>query len=95
MPKAPAGVDRPQLNIAARRILLDAVVALQGQRQAVIVVGAQAVHLRSADEDLTEATFTSDADLGIDPRALSDLPRIEGSTTSRRRPRAAVRERRA
>ena len=77
MSKAPAGVDQAQLNIAARRVLLDAVGALQGQRDAVIVVGAQAVHLRTDDEDLTEATFTSDADLGLDPRALSDLPRIE------------------
>jgi len=70
-------VDRARLNVVARRVLLDAITALREQRDAVIVVGAQAVYLRSEDDDLTGSAFTSDADLGIDPRALKQLPLIE------------------
>jgi hypothetical protein len=47
------------------------------QREALILVGAQAVYLRSQDADIAVAAFTSDADLGIDRDLLSDLPRLE------------------
>lgn len=40
-------------------------------------VGAQAVYLRSATVDLTAPSFTSDADLSLDPAHLTDPPLIE------------------
>ena len=47
MARVPNGVDRARLNVVARRVLLDAITALREQRDAVIVVGAQAVYLRT------------------------------------------------
>ena len=35
--------------VAARRVLLDALEALEAQKQAVIVAGAQAVYLRTSE----------------------------------------------
>jgi len=77
MSKVPADIDPEALYIASRRVLLDAVYALQDQRDALILVGAQAVYLRSEGADLAVAAFTADADLGIDRNRLSDLPRLE------------------
>jgi hypothetical protein len=48
-----AAVDA--LYISARAVLLDAFEALAGQLDAVIVVGAQAVYLRSGEGDLLVA----------------------------------------
>ena len=69
--------------VAARRVLLDALEALEAQKQAVIVAGAQAVYLRTSeggrgiathttDGDLVIgiAPFTTDGDLAIDPAVL-------------------------
>lgn len=65
------------LYVAARRVLLDALEALVEQREATVLVGAQAVYLRCGDADLGVAVYTKDADIGIDPRRLSDQPRLE------------------
>ena len=65
------------LYVAARRVLLDALEALVEQRAATVLVGAQAVYLRCGDADLGVAVYTKDADIGIDPRRLSDRPRLE------------------
>lgn len=77
MAKVLPDVDRDALYIASRRVLLDALYALAGQREALILVGAQAVYLRSGDANLAVAVFTADADLSVDRRRLSDLPRLE------------------
>lgn len=71
MPGAPDAV-----YVRARRVLLDALEALREQRVAVILVGAQAIYLHTGEGDLAVAPFTIDADLAIDPRALSDDPTL-------------------
>lgn len=58
-------------------MVLDALYALADQRDALILVGAQAVYLRTGDANLSVAAFTADADLGVDRTRLSDLPRLE------------------
>jgi hypothetical protein len=64
--------------VAARGVLLDALEALGSQREAIIVVGAQAVYLRTGDAGITGvAPYTTDADLALTPALLADEPRIE------------------
>jgi len=60
--------------VAARRVLLDALGALDNHRNAVVLVGAQAIYLRVGEGDLSTAPYTTDADLAIDPRQLDDKP---------------------
>jgi len=55
---------------AARRVLLDALQALQAHADALVIAGAQAVYLHTGDGDLAVAPFTTDADLAVDPKAL-------------------------
>jgi hypothetical protein len=75
--KKPANVDDEQLNIVARRVLLDGLTALKGQLRAVTVVGAQAVHLRTPDVSLAISAFTSDGDLSLDPQLVENEPLME------------------
>lgn len=64
--------------VAARGVLLDALEALGTQRDAIIVVGAQAVYLRTGDAGLTGvAPYTIDADLALAPTRLADEPHID------------------
>ena len=64
--------------VAARTVLLDALEALGPQREAIIVVGAQAVYLRTGDAGITGvAPYTTDADLALAPALLADEPLIE------------------
>jgi hypothetical protein len=63
--------------VTARAALLDALEALEEQRDAVTVVGAQAVYLRTGGADVALAEATKDSDLAIDPRELRSDPRIE------------------
>jgi hypothetical protein len=69
--------------VAARRVLLDALLALAAHDRAVIVAGAQAIYLRtgSADLSITVAPFTTDGDLALDPRSLGDDPEMEAAMT--------------
>ena len=46
---------------------------------AITVVGAQAVHLRTESAAIASAAYTSDGDLGIDPNLLQDEPRLESA----------------
>ncbi len=62
--------------VAARRVLIDALIALAPHGPAVIVVGAQAVYLRAGDADLTVAPYTTDGDLAIDPGHLEEVPQL-------------------
>ena len=66
-----------ELYIVARRVLLDALDALGTHRDAVVVVGAQAIYLRVGEADLAVAAFTTDGDLGIEPTLLADAPTLE------------------
>lgn len=74
---AQAMPDLDPLYIAARGVLLDALEALAPHRSAVIVVGAQAVYLRSGAGELGIAPYTTDGDLALDPRQLNDEPLLE------------------
>ena len=65
------------LYVAARTVLLDALEALGSQREAIIVVGAQAVYMLTGDAGIAVAPYTTDADLALSPRQLADEPLIE------------------
>lgn len=66
-----------ELYVIARRVLLDALHALGAHRDAVVLVGAQAVYLRVGEAEMAVAPFTTDGDLAIDPALLSDIPPLE------------------
>lgn len=71
--------DIDALYVTARRILLDALEALGIQRQALVLIGAQAIYLHTGDGDLAVAPFTSDADIALDPAALRDDPTLSAA----------------
>jgi hypothetical protein len=62
--------------VLARRVLLDAFAALGPQRDAVVLVGAQAIYLQVGDADLAVPVMTTDGDLAVDPGRLHDLPLV-------------------
>lgn len=69
--------DREALYILARRTLLDVLEILGAHRDAVILVGAQAIYLHVGEADMAVAVMTKDADLALDPRRLMPEPKIE------------------
>jgi hypothetical protein len=63
--------------LLARRILLDALVAIGEQRSAVVLVGAHAIYLHVGEEaDLAVAPFTMDGDLAVVPTKLAPAPKL-------------------
>ena len=62
--------------VAARRVLLDALEALEDHLPSLVLVGAQAVYHHTGDADLNVPLMTTDADLAIDTRGLADVPEI-------------------
>jgi hypothetical protein len=65
----------PRLMVEARRVLLEALDALADHRRSLVLVGAQAVYLRTDEVALSfSASYTTDADLAIDPATLADTP---------------------
>ena len=64
--------------VAARRVLLDALAALEGHLDNLVLVGAQAVYHHTGEADLNVPLMTTDADLAIDTTNLSDVPEIGG-----------------
>lgn len=66
-------------TILARRTLLDALQALAAQRDALVLVGAQAVYLYTGEADVPIATQTKDSDLAVIPAALHDAPTLDGA----------------
>lgn len=69
------GVD--EVYVRARRTLLDALEALRPYRDAIILVGAQAIYMHTGESDLAVAPFTTDADLALDPDSLATEPALE------------------
>jgi hypothetical protein len=67
----------PDLLVRTRRALLDALEALAEHRDAVVVIGAQAIYLRTGGIAVALQEMTKDSDLAIDPRRLNPAPRIE------------------
>lgn len=63
--------------VTARSVLLDALQALEPHLDAVILVGAQAVYLRTETEQLGIAPYTTDGDVVLDPSRLDDEPDLE------------------
>jgi hypothetical protein len=78
----PPGGDRDGFLIRSRSALLDALGALDAHRDAVIVIGAQAIYLRTAGSPVALAETTKDSDLALDPRRLDDDPLVEKSMSS-------------
>jgi hypothetical protein len=66
-----------ELYVMARRVLLDVLGALGDHRDAIVLVGAQAVYLRVGDADLAITPYTTDGDLVIDPAVLAEIPPLE------------------
>lgn len=66
-----------ELYVVARSVLLDALEALGSHREALVVVGAQAIYLRAGDADLVVAPYTTDGDLALDPELLAEIPPLE------------------
>ncbi len=62
--------------IVARRVLLDALEALGSQREAVVLVGAQAIYVHTGDAGLAVAEYTTDADVALDPSKLARNPEL-------------------
>lgn len=60
--------------IEARRLLLVVLASLQPHRDALVVIGAQAVHERTKGLVDVDSTATSDADIGVDPALLATVP---------------------
>lgn len=67
--------DGPRIEyVEARRVLLDALTALAPHLDALVLVGAQAVYLRTAGRIETYQPFTTDADVVVDPELLGPIP---------------------
>lgn len=64
--------------VKARAGLLDALDALGPLRQAVILVGAQAIYVQTTaiDADFAVSPFTYDSDIALDPDMLASEPKI-------------------
>ncbi len=69
-------IDENYVN--AKAVLLDALEALGPLRQAIILVGAQAVyvHTQERDADFAVSPFTYNADLALDPELPGSEPKI-------------------
>lgn len=67
----------PAEYVLARRVLLDALDALGPHRDAVVLVGAQAVYVHTGNADLAVAPTTTDADIALAPDRLHDEPLLE------------------
>lgn len=72
---SPAG--DADLLVRTRAALLDALEAPAGHRDAVVVIGAQAIYLHTGGTTLALAEATQDSDLTMDPRALDPEPLVE------------------
>lgn len=66
------------LYVVARRVLLDGFEAMGAHRDALILVGAQAVYLHVGEADLAVAPYTTDADFALNPQRLAAIPLLEG-----------------
>lgn len=75
-----SGVDN--LIVEARTALLDAVEALAAHKDSVVLIGAQAIYLRTGNAIFALAEATKDSDLAIDARTLGEDPRLEEAMTA-------------
>ena len=76
-------VNRPAPEyVLARQVLLDGLQAMGVHRDAVILVGAQAVYFHTGDADLAIPPMTTDADVALDPSRLHANPLLADAFTS-------------
>jgi hypothetical protein len=75
-------VSYSPITVAARRVLLDALEALVEQRDAVVLVGAQAIYLYTGAADVAIATTTKDSDIALIPARLAPEPTLEAAMTA-------------
>src|SRR4051794_39631927 len=68
--------------VAARRVLLDALVALEQHRDSLVLVGAQAIYLYTGDADVAVATTTKDSDIALIPALLAPEPTLDAAMTA-------------
>ena len=68
------GAQTPVQYVEARRALLDALTALQPHIDAFVLIGAQAVYVRTSGRLPGYQPFTTDADLALDPSRLATIP---------------------
>ncbi len=66
-----------EITVAARRALLDALVALRPHRDALVLVGSQAIYLYTGDADVPIATTTKDSDIVVLPQSLGGHPLLD------------------
>ncbi len=66
----------PEIYIAARRALLDALVALDEHIDSLILVGAQAIYLHTGEADIAVAATTKDSDIVLNPTELKTDPKL-------------------
>jgi hypothetical protein len=66
-----------ELLVAARTALLDALDALAEQREALMLIGAQAIYMHTGAAPVALAETTKNSDLAVDPRMLSDSPLLD------------------
>src|SRR5215218_5636807 len=67
--------------VASRRALLDALEALEPHREALVLIGAQAIYLWTGGAPVALAETTDDSDLAVDRRLLPDDPLLEEAMT--------------
>ncbi len=66
-----------EIYAAARTVLLDALEALETHRDAMTLVGAQAIYIRVGEADIAVAPTTTDGDIVFDPEELSAQPALD------------------
>ncbi len=71
------------LYVRARAAVLDAAEALEAHRDALVLVGAQAIYVHTGDADLAVAEYTTDADFTVAPADLADAPLIADLLSAR------------
>lgn len=63
--------------ILARNVLMEALGALGAHREAVILVGAQAVYMQVGEGDFGIPPYTTDADIAFDPDLVMPTPKLD------------------
>jgi hypothetical protein len=75
-------VSYSPITVAARRVLLDALEALEQHRDSLVLVGAQAIYLYTGDADVALATTTKDSDIALIPALLAPEPTVDAAMTT-------------
>lgn len=75
-------LSSPPEYVAARTVLLDALEALEPQRDSLVLVGAQAIYMRTDPDTSTGVATTTDADVALDTDLLSDDPELTAALES-------------